>query len=125
MKKEIKTANAPEALGPYSQAVVSGGILFVSGQIALDAVTGEMVGDDVSGQTEKVFQNIKAILEAAGVSEEQVVKCSVFLKDMDDFAAMNKIYGSFFSQPYPARAAVQVAKLPKDAKIEIEVTALL
>lgn len=123
MKDVILTARGPKPIGPYSQAIKSNGLLFVSGQIALDPKSGEFVGVDVRQQTERVFENLKAILEAAGTSFHHVVKTTVFLKDMNDFAAMNEVYGTYFSQPYPARATVQVSRLPKDSRVEIDVIA--
>ena len=126
MKKQIiSTANAPAAIGPYSQAVKAGNLLFVSGQIPLDPATGAVVEGDVTVQAKQVFENVKAILTEAGATFEDVVKTTVFLKDMNDFAAMNAVYAEFFSEPFPARSAVQVAKLPKDGLVEIEVIATL
>lgn len=124
MKKEITTSNAPQAIGPYSQAVEAGGLIFASGQIAIDPATGEINPGPIEDQTRQVLTNLKAVLEAGGLSMDHVVKCTVFLQDMNDFAAMNKVYGEFFSQPFPARAAVQVARLPKDVKVEIEAIAV-
>jgi len=123
MKKIVKTENAPAALGPYSQAVRVGNFLFVSGQVPLDPKTGEMVGSDAPTQAEQVLKNIKAILEAEGYSLEDVVKATVFAKNMDDFKAVNEVYGRFFTSNFPARAFVEVARLPKDALVEIEVIA--
>ena len=124
MKKEIKTDKAPKAIGPYSQAIEANGFIFASGQIALDPKTGELMMGSVEDQTRLVLNNMKAVLEAAGSSFDKVVKCSVFLQDMDDFSKMNAVYGEFFKPPYPARAAVQVARLPKDVKVEIEAIAI-
>ncbi|MFW6131285.1 MAG: RidA family protein [Candidatus Aminicenantaceae bacterium] len=124
MKKEVKTKNAPEAIGPYSQAIRSNGFVFASGQIAIDPSTGELNQGKIEEQTKQVLSNLKAVLEAAESSLDKVVKCTVFLKDMNDYASMNKVYGQFFNSPYPARAAVQVARLPKDVKVEIEAIAL-
>jgi 2-iminobutanoate/2-iminopropanoate deaminase len=124
MKKEIKTDNAPEAIGPYSQAIEANGFIFASGQIAIDPETGELKLGPVEEQTRLVLNNMKAVLEAAGSSFDKVVKCSVFLQDMDDFSKMNAAYGEFFKPPYPARAAVQVARLPKDVKVEISAIAV-
>jgi 2-iminobutanoate/2-iminopropanoate deaminase len=125
MKDVVLTARGPKPIGPYSQAIKSNGFLFVSGQVALDPHSGEFVGTDVRQQTERVLENVKAILEAAGASFHQVVKTTVFLKDMNDFAAMNEVYARYFSAAPPARSTVQAARLPKDALVEIEVTASL
>ncbi|MFQ6038472.1 MAG: RidA family protein [Candidatus Aminicenantales bacterium] len=124
MKKEIKTDKAPKAIGPYSQAIATNGLIFASGQIAIDPSTGKLSTGTIEEQTELVLKNLKAVLEAAGSSLDNVVKCTVFLQDMDDFTRMNEVYGRFFRPPYPARAAVQVARLPKDVKIEIEAIAV-
>lgn len=118
--KEIKTRNAPQAIGPYSQGVLSNGFLFVSGQIPVDPATGVFVPGGIREQTKQVLINTQAIVEAAGLSMSQVVKATVYLANMDDFVSMNEVYTSFFSPPFPARAAFQVAKLPKDALVEIE-----
>jgi 2-iminobutanoate/2-iminopropanoate deaminase len=123
MKKEVKTKNAPEAIGPYSQAIVTNGFVFASGQIAIDPHTGRLIDGDIEQQTRQVLTNLKAVLEAAGSSLDKVVKCTVFLQDMNDFARMNAVYAEFFRPPYPARAAVQVARLPQDVQIEIEAIA--
>lgn len=125
MKKEVKTKNAPEAIGPYSQAIVTNGFVFASGQIAIDPQSGKIIEGDIEEQTRQVLTNLKAVLEAAGSSLEKVVKCTVFLQDMNDFGKMNAVYAEFFQPPYPARAAVQVARLPKDVKVEIEAIAEL
>ncbi len=124
MKKEIKTENAPKAIGPYSQAIEANGLIFASGQIAIDPSSGELMMGSIEEQTRLVLNNLKAVLEAGGSSFDKVVKCTVFLQDMDDFGKMNGVYGEFFKPPYPARAAVQVARLPRDVKIEIEAIAL-
>ncbi len=125
MKKEIKTDKAPKAIGPYSQAIEANGFIFAaSGQIAIDPQTGELKMGSVEEQTRLVLNNMKAVLEAGGSSFDKVVKCSVFLQDMDDFSKMNGVYGEFFKPPYPARAAVQVARLPKNVKVEIEAIAV-
>lgn len=124
-KEIIKTSKAPEAIGPYSQAVKAGFMLFTSGQIPIKPETGEVVQGDISMQTEQVLENLKAMLEAGGSSLEQVLKTTVFLKDMGDFAAMNTVYSKFFIQNQPARSAVQVARLPKDVSIEIEAIAFI
>lgn len=120
MKEIISTTGAPGAIGPYSQAVKAGAFLFVSGQLPIDPATGAFAGDDISAQTRQSLTNIKHIAEAAGMSMADVVKVNVFLKDMEHFAAMNAVYGEFFTADCPARAAVQVARLPKDALVEIE-----
>ncbi|KKO51468.1 RidA family protein [Paenibacillus sp. DMB20] len=122
-KNIIATSKAPGAIGPYSQAVEIGGFLYTSGQLGLNPETGEF-GEGIAEQTRYSLGNVKAILEAAGAGLEQVVKTTVFLKDMNDFAVMNEVYGSFFSEPYPARSAVEVARLPKDGLVEIEVIAV-
>jgi 2-iminobutanoate/2-iminopropanoate deaminase len=123
VRQAIATGKAPQAIGPYSQAIKAGSLLFCSGQIPLDPDTGALVEGDIATQTRRVFANIGAILEAAGASFNRVVKTTVFLADMNDFAAMNEVYGGFFDEPYPARATVQVARLPKDARVEIDVIA--
>ena len=123
MKKEIKTEKAPQAIGPYSQAIEANGFVFASGQIAIDPSTGELSKGTIEEQTRLVLNNLKAVLEAAGTSLDNVVKCTVFLQDMNDFSKMNAVYGEFFKPPYPARAAVQVARLPKDVKVEIKAIA--
>lgn len=125
MKEIIATENAPGAIGPYSQAVKAGNMVFCSGQIPIDVATGEFVSDDVAEQTRQVLTNLSAVLEAAGTSLNNVVKTTVFLADMNDFAAMNEVYAEFFSENKPARATVQAARLPKDARVEIECIALV
>ncbi len=120
----IRTAGAPQAIGPYSQAIGVDQFVFVSGQIPLDPATGELVAGDISVQMRRVLQNVQAILEAAGSSLAQVIKTTVFLTDIGDFAAMNTVYAEFFAQDPPARSAVQVAALPRGALVEIEVVAL-
>jgi len=124
MKQTVSSSDAPKAIGPYSQAVRAGQFLFASGQIPTDPATGAIVSGDVSAQTRRVFENLAAVLKAANLSFADVVKTSVFLADMNDFAAMNEVYGTFFKEPYPARATVQVARLPKDARVEIDVIAI-
>jgi 2-iminobutanoate/2-iminopropanoate deaminase len=119
-KKAIQTSAAPAAIGPYSQAVHAGGLLFVSGQIPLDPVTGQLVGASVEEQTTRVLKNLRAIVEAAGASMADVVKTTIFLKSMDDFAKVNEIYATFFEAPFPARATVEVSRLPRDVRVEIE-----
>ena len=123
MKKKLETGNAPAAIGPYSQAVSADGLVLVSGQIPINPETGEFPSDDVSEQTYQSLNNIREILKEAGYGMENVLKTTVFLQDMNDFAAMNAVYETFFTDPYPARAAFQVAKLPKGAKVEIEAVA--
>lgn len=121
--KRIQTEQAPAAIGPYSQAIVHGGLVFTAGQIALDPATGELVEGDIAQQTERVFQNLSAVLEAAGASLSSVLKTTVFLKDMGEFAAMNEVYGRYFGDHRPARSTVQAARLPKDCSVEIEAVA--
>ena len=125
MKDIVLTDRGPKPIGPYSQAVKSNGFVFVSGQVALDPVTGQFVGTEVKAQTERVMENLKAILEAAGASFTHVVKTTVFLKDMNDFTAMNEVYARYFAAAPPARSTVQAARLPKDALVEIDVVAFL
>lgn len=124
-KKVIATENAPRAIGPYSQAIQCGDLLFVSGQIALDPATGALIEGDVTAQTRRVMDNIKAVLKAAGASLQSVTKCTIFLKSMGDFAVVNEIYGSYFSSDPPARATVEVSRLPKDVDVEIDAIAYL
>ena len=123
MREVILTDRGPKPIGPYSQAIRTNGFLYLSGQVALDSKTGELTGADIRQQTERVFENIKGILEAAGSNLHHIVKTTVFLKDMNDFAAMNEVYGKYFTSAPPARSTVQVARLPKDALVEIEVVA--
>ncbi len=125
MKEIIATENAPGAIGPYSQAVKTGNMVFCSGQIPIDPTTGEFVSDDVAEQTEQVLKNLSAVLAAAGTDLNNVVKTTVFLADMNDFTAMNEVYARFFSENKPARATVQAARLPKDARVEIDCIALV
>ena len=125
MKDIVLTGKGPKPIGPYSQAVKSNGFLFASGQVALDPRNNEFLGGDIRQQTERAMENIKAVVEAAGSNLHHVVKTTVFLKDMNDFAAMNEAYGKFFPAAPPARSTVQVARLPKDALVEIEVIAAL
>lgn len=125
MKDIVLTDRGPKPIGPYSQAVKSNGFVFVSGQVALDPRTGEFVGTEVREQTRRAMENLKAILEAAGVSFSHVVKTTVYLKDMNDFTAMNEVYGGYFTAAPPARSTVQAARLPKDALVEIDVVAFL
>ena len=125
MKKVISTQAAPAAIGTYSQAIVAGGLLFTSGQLPIDPATGAFASEEFSGQAEQVMKNVEAILSEAGCTFADVVKTTVFLADMADFAALNEVYGRYFSEPYPARSAVAVKQLPKGARIEMEVVALL
>ena len=122
-KKRIQTENAPAAVGPYSQAIRAGNLIFTAGQVALDPASGELVCRDVAAQTEQVVKNLKAVLAAAGSGLDQVLKTTVFLQNMADFAAMNAVYGRHFPEPYPARSTVEVGALPKGALVEIEVIA--
>ena len=122
-RKIISTETAPAAIGPYSQAISAGDLLFISGQLPLDAATGEFAGSDITSQTRKSLENVKAIISEAGLNMSDIIKTTVFLADMNDFAEMNKVYSEFFEAPYPARAAVEVARLPKDALVEIEAVA--
>jgi 2-iminobutanoate/2-iminopropanoate deaminase len=123
VKKKIETAAAPVAIGPYSQATEANGFVFVSGQLPVAPETGDFAGDDIRSQTRQSLTNIRAILKEAGLEMEDVVKANVYLKDMGEFGAMNEVYAEFFCGDCPARAAVQVAALPKDARVEIEVIA--
>lgn len=125
MRQAVSTSSAPAAIGPYSQAIRAGSLVFVSGQIPIDPSTGHLVGGDIAAQTHRVFQNIGEILKAAGASFDAVVRTTVYLADMNDFAAMNEVYAKYFSSPAPARATVQAARLPKDARVEIDVIASL
>ena len=125
MKEIISTESAPGAIGPYSQAIKANGMLFCSGQIPIDPATGEFVSGGVAEQTEQVFKNLIAVLEAGGSSLENVVKTTVFLADMGEFAVMNEVYGRYFDSNNPARATVQAARLPRDAKVEIDCIALV
>ncbi|MGD8671603.1 MAG: RidA family protein, partial [Desulfobacterales bacterium] len=119
MKKKIATSSAPQAIGPYSQAIQSGDFLFVSGQIAIDPATGDIVAGDIEAQTDQVLKNITAIIEAAGMSLQDVVKCSCFLKDMNDFTKFNAVYETYFGEILPARETIEVARLPKDVQVEV------
>src|SRR5438270_12818180 len=125
MKNVVTTDRGPKPIGPYSQAIKANGFVYLSGQVALDPKTGEMTGTDIRQQTERVMENIKGILEAAGASFHHVIKSTVFLKDMNDFPAMNEVYGKCFTLAPPARSTVQVSRLPKDALVEIEVIAAI
>jgi 2-iminobutanoate/2-iminopropanoate deaminase len=124
VKQIVATDEAPRAIGPYSQAVVAGGLVFASGQIPLDSRTGEFVAGGIREQTEQVMRNLSAVLQAAGSGLERVLKATVYLADMADFAEMNEVYGSFFREEPPARSTVQAARLPRDARVEIDVIAL-
>lgn len=123
-KKIVYSTNAPKAIGPYSQAVWAGDMLFMSGQIALNPITGELVQENIQVETTQVMHNIEAILTEAGLTFSSVVKATIFLKSMDDFGAVNEVYASYFSADFPARETVQVAKLPKDVNVEISVIAV-
>ena len=125
MKTIIQTASAPAPIGPYSQAVKAGNMLFCSGMIALDPVTGHMMNETVASEAKQVMNNISALLKEAGATFDDIVKTTIFLTTMDDFAAVNEIYGSFFTEHFPARETVAVAGLPKNARVEISVTVLL
>ena len=123
MKTTVNTENAPAPIGPYSQAVIAGNFVFVSGQVAINPITGELVLDDIKTETKQVMENIEAVLTEAGVSFSNVVKTSIFLKDMQNFAVVNEIYGTYFKDEFPARETIQVAGLPKNVNVEITVTA--
>jgi 2-iminobutanoate/2-iminopropanoate deaminase len=124
MKEIIKTQLAPAPIGPYSQAVATGGFVFVSGQVAINPATGELVLDDIKTETVQVMENIKAILEAAGIGFSNIVKTSIFLTDMQNFGQVNEVYGKYFTDAFPARETIQVAGLPKNVNVEISVTAV-
>lgn len=123
MKKIVNTGNAPAPIGPYSQAVLINGTLYVSGQVAIDPKTGDLVMDDIKTETRQVMENLKSILSEAGMDLSNVVKASIFITDMNNFALINEVYGSFFSSGFPARETVQVSRLPKDVNVEISVIA--
>jgi 2-iminobutanoate/2-iminopropanoate deaminase len=125
VKQAISSPNAPAAIGPYSSALRTGNLLFVSGQVPLDPATGEMIAGDIAAQARRVLDNVGALLNAAGLSFADVVRTTVFLADMNDFAAVNDVYRGYFSVPYPARSTVQVARLPRDARIEIDAIAMV
>jgi 2-iminobutanoate/2-iminopropanoate deaminase len=125
MKQEVKTDKAPKAIGPYSQAIIAAGFVYASGQIPLDPATGELNSGPIEEQTRQVLKNLGAVLEAAGSSLDKVIKTTVFLQDMNDFSRLNQTYAEFFKPPFPARATVQVARLPRDVRVEIEAVALL
>lgn len=123
--QQIRTAAAPEAIGPYSQAIVHGGLLYTAGQIPLDPASGQMVEGGVTAQAEQVLRNLDAVLDAAGASRDSVIKTTVFLRDLNDFVAVNEVYAAFFGDHRPARSTVQVARLPRDAAVEIELVAAI
>ncbi|MGE5360201.1 MAG: RidA family protein [Bacteroidales bacterium] len=123
MREAISTADAPKAIGPYSQAIRAGSLLFISGQIALDPATGQVVDGDVAAETRRVLDNLGAILRAAGLSFDHVVRTTVYMADLAEFGAMNDVYAQYFHSPAPARATVQVSRLPRDARVEIDVIA--
>src|ERR1700722_12786342 len=124
MKEIISTEKGPKAIGPYSQAVKANGFIFTAGQVGFDPATGQLVDGDVARQTTRVLENLKAIVEAAGSSLDRAVKATVFLKDMNDFAAMNEVYGCYFTHNPPARSTVEAARLPRDVKVEIDLIVL-
>lgn len=124
-KKILNSTNAPAAIGPYSQAVQAGDTIYVSGQLPVDPATGKFAGDDIASQTKQSLENIRTVLATAGAGMENVVKATVFLKDMKEFGAMNEVYAKYFPADCPARAAIQIGCLPKDARVEIEVVAVL
>lgn len=124
MRTPISTPDAPKAIGPYSQAIKANGFVFVSGQVAFDPATQQIIAGDVAAQTDRVLKNLSAILKAAGTGLENVVRSTVFLKNMNDFAAMNEVYGKYFTAAPPARSTVEVARLPRDVLVEIDVIAL-
>jgi 2-iminobutanoate/2-iminopropanoate deaminase len=124
MREVIATEHAPKAIGPYSQAIRAQGLIFTSGQVAIDPANQQVIAGDLSAQTDRVLKNLAAILEASGSTLEKVLRCTVFLKNMGDFAAMNEVYGRYFKQSPPARSTVEVTRLPKDVLVEIDVIAL-
>ena len=124
LKQAISSSDAPKAIGPYSSALRAGQLLFVSGQVPIDSATGEMVTGDVATQTRRVLENIGALLNAGGLTYNDLVRTTVFLADMNDFAAMNEVYRTYFTEPYPARSTVEAARLPRDARIEIDAIAI-
>ncbi|RPI55028.1 MAG: RidA family protein [Acidobacteria bacterium] len=125
MLSAVSTGSAPKALGPYSQAIRAGQFLFVSGQVPIDPVTGELVGGSIADQTRRALENIGAILQAGGASFRQVVRTTVYLADLADFSGMNEVYATFFTAPQPSRSTIQAARLPRDARIEVDVIAFL
>jgi len=120
MKKQVNTSSAPAAIGPYSQGVIAGNLLFVSGQIPINPADGSLVSDSLESQANQVFENLRAIIQEAGTSLEHVLKLTIYLTDLENFAAVNKVMENYFSQPYPARATVEVSRLPKDVEVEID-----
>jgi len=120
MKKQVNTSSAPAAIGPYSQGVIAGNLLFVSGQIPLNPSDGSLISDSLESQANQVFQNLRAIIQEAGTSFEHVLKLTIYLTDLENFAAVNKVMESYFHEPYPARATVEVSRLPKDVEVEID-----
>jgi 2-iminobutanoate/2-iminopropanoate deaminase len=120
MKKQVNTSSAPAAIGPYSQGVIAGNLLFVSGQIPLNPADGSLVSDSLESQANQVFENLRAIIQEAGTSFEHALKLTIYLTDLENFAAVNKVMENYFSQPYPARATVEVSRLPKDVEVEID-----
>jgi len=124
MREVIATEHAPQAIGPYSQAIRAQGLVFTSGQVAIDPATQQVISGDISVQTDRVLKNLESILQASGSGLEKVLRCTVFLKSMGDFSAMNEVYGRYFKQSPPARSTVEVARLPKDVLVEIDVIAL-
>ena len=124
MREVIATNQAPQAIGPYSQAIKAAGLVFTSGQVALDPATQQVITGDIAAQTDRVMKNLSGVMQASGSSLEKVLRCTVFLKNMGDFAAMNEVYGRYFSKTPPARSTVEVARLPKDVLVEIDVIAL-
>ena len=125
MKKSINIKNAPDPVGPYSQAIIHNNIMYASGQIAIDPKSGLLINDDVEKELRQILMNIDALLEAAQISRKNILKCSIFLKNMDDFNVVNKIYANYFDSPFPARETVEVARLPKDVNIEISFIAAI
>ena len=124
MKQAVSSPDAPKAIGPYSQAVRAGQLLFLSGQIPLDPASGQLIDGDITAQTRRVMENLGAVLKAAGLSFDAIVRTTIFLADMNDFAKVNEVYGTYFSAPAPARATVQVAQLPRGARVEIDAIAV-
>ena len=124
MKEAIASPGAPKAIGPYSAAVRTGSLVFISGQVPFDPATGTLIEGDIAAQTRQVLKNVGALLEAAGLTHNHIVRTTVFLADMNDFTAMNEVYRTFFTEPFPARSTVQAARLPRDARIEIDAIAV-
>jgi len=120
MKKQVNTSSAPAAIGPYSQGVIAGNLLFVSGQIPINPADGSLVSDSLESQANQVFENLRAIIQEAGTSFEHVLKLTIYLTDLENFAAVNKVMENYFNEPYPARATVEVSRLPKDVEVEID-----